>query len=69
MGVGKLIPEQSAKFVRGQVSNAKNAIENNSNTKINDLELKNTTLPTDEIKVTKPIEPIKPIKVINPWEV
>ena len=62
-------PEQSAKFVRGQVSNAKNAIENNSNTKINDLELKNTTLPTDEIKVTKPIEPIKPIKVINPWEV
>ena len=61
-------PEQSANFVRGKVSNAKNAIENNPNTKVNDLELKSLTLPTDGIKVTKPLEPIKPVKAINPWD-
>ena len=62
-------PEESANFVRGRVSNAKDAIENNPNAKINDLELKSLTLPTDGIKVIKPVEPIKPIKTINPWEV
>ncbi|WP_254887077.1 RHS repeat domain-containing protein, partial [Bacteroides xylanisolvens] len=61
-------PEQSANFVRGQVSNAKNAIENNPNTKVNDLELKSLTLPTDGIKVIKPVELIRPVKAINPWD-
>lgn len=64
----KASPEESANFVRGQVSNAKNAIENNPNTKVNDLDLKSLTLPTDGIKVTKPVGPIKPVKVINPWD-
>lgn len=48
-------------------SDAKNAIESNPNTKINDLDLKGLTLPTGGIKVVKPVEPIKPIKQINPW--
>ena len=54
--------------MRGQVSNARNAIENNPNTKVNDLELKSLTLPTDGIKVIKPVELIRPVKAINPWD-
>ena len=65
----KASPEQSADFIKGEVSNAKNAIESNPNTKINDLELKNLTLPTDGIKVIKPMVPVVPIKVVNPYEV
>ena len=65
----KASPEQSADFIKGEVSNAKNAIESNPNTKINDLELKNLTLPTDGIKVIKPRVPVVPIKVVNPYEV
>ena len=64
----KASPEESANFVRGQVSNARNAIENNPNTKVNDLELKSLTLPTDGIKVIKPVELIRPVKAINPWD-
>lgn len=39
----KASPEESANFVRGQVSNAKDAIENNPNTKVNDWDLKSLT--------------------------
>ena len=55
-------PKHSAEFVRKELLNAKKIIENNPNTKINDLILKNQVLPTDGITVPKLFRPITILK-------
>lgn len=44
-----------------KLSDAKNAIESNPNTKINDLDLKGLTLPTDGIKVENQLNQLNPL--------
>jgi hypothetical protein len=48
-------PEEAVKFVREIISKAKNDIESNPSTKINDLKLNEMALPSDNTKVSKPV--------------
>jgi ribosomal protein L22 len=47
-------PEQAAKAVREIISDAKNDIQNNPGTKINDLRLNEMVVPSDNTKVSQP---------------
>lgn len=58
-GESQLTPEKAVDIVKNIISKAKNIIENNPNTKINDLKLDQQVAPVDNTRVQKPAEPIK----------
>lgn len=62
-----MTPKEAVDVVKDVQSSAKNAIESNPNTKINDLKLEQQVVPVDNTKVVTSADPIK-IKYKNPWE-
>ena len=61
-------PKHCAKYVRKELLKTKKIIENNPNTKINDLKLEDIILPTDVIKNSKVLRPLQSLKFHNPLE-
>lgn len=55
----QMTPKQAVDVVNRIKSSARNAIQNNPNTKINDLKLEQQVAPMDNTKIPKPIDPIR----------